>query len=182
MTVAGFDPAAKSSASAPSIRECLRALATPLQYLKGVGPKRAKQLESLGIRSVEDLLYHLPFRYEDRRAIKKICDAVLGEECSFVGRLAELQNRYVPRRRSQMLAGALQDDTGAIDLVWYRAPAFLVNGLAKGQIAARPWQNRVGLAPAIAHDPSRFRSDRGRGKCTNCAGSCRCMCIPTACL
>ncbi len=134
MTVAASDPSGKISASVPSVRECLRAMATPLQYLKGVGPKRAEQLESLGILTVEDLLYHLPFRYEDRRSIKKICDAVLGEECSFVGRLAELQNRYVPRRRSQMLAGALQDDTGSIDLVWYRAPAFLVNGLTKGQV------------------------------------------------
>ena len=117
MTVAASDPSGKISASVPSVRECLRAMATPLQYLKGVGPKRAEQLESIGICSVEDLLYHLPFRYEDRRSIKKICDAVLGEECSFVGRLAQLQNRYVPHRRSQMLAGALQDDTGSIDLV-----------------------------------------------------------------
>ncbi|MGH7872174.1 MAG: ATP-dependent DNA helicase RecG [Candidatus Binatia bacterium] len=134
MTAAVSDPSSKTSASGPSVRECLRAMATPLQYLKGVGPKRAEQLKSLGIKTVEDLLYHLPFRYEDRRSIKKICDAALGEESSFVGRLAELQNRYVPRRRSQMLAGALQDDTGSIDLVWYRAPAFLVKGLIKGQV------------------------------------------------
>ena len=87
MTVAASDPSGKISASVPSVRECLRAMATPIQYLKGVGPKRAEQLESIGIRTVEDLLYHLPFRYEDRRSIKKICDAALGEECSFVGRL-----------------------------------------------------------------------------------------------
>jgi len=109
-------------------------MATPIQYLKGVGPKRAEQLESIGIKTIEDLLYHLPFRYEDRRLIKKISAAIAGEESSFVGRLADLQSRYMPRRRSQMLAGVLQDDTGIMDLVWYRAPAFLVNGLAKGQV------------------------------------------------
>jgi ATP-dependent DNA helicase RecG len=111
----------------------LRALATLLQYLKGVGPKRAAQLESLGLKTVEDLLYHLPFRYEDRREIAKVSQAVLGREASFVGRLAVLQRRYVPRRRGQILLATLQDDTGSIDLVWYRAPAFLANGLARGQ-------------------------------------------------
>ena len=115
------------------MRECLRALATPLQFLKGVGPKRAAQLETLGLKTVEDLLYHLPFRYEDRRKILKIAAASAGQEISVVGRLANLQARYIPRRRSQMLLAMLQDETGTIDLIWYRAPAFLISGLAKGQ-------------------------------------------------
>ena len=115
------------------MRECLRALATPLQFLKGVGPKRAAQLETLGLKTVEDLLYHLPFRYEDRRKIQKVAAASAGQEISVVGRLANLQARYIPRRRSQMLLAMLQDETGTIDLIWYRAPAFLISGLAKGQ-------------------------------------------------
>jgi len=135
MTAGDSKPASKVAieTSSLSVRDCLRVMATPIQYLKGVGPKRAEQLESIGVKTIEDLLYHLPFRYEDRRSIKKITAAIAGEETSLVGRLADLQSRYVPRRRSQMLAGTLQDDTGTIDLVWYRAPAFLVNGLAKGQ-------------------------------------------------
>ncbi len=56
----------------PSIRESLRVLQTPLRFLKGIGPKRAEELDKFGLKSVEDLLYHLPFRYEDRRQIKKI--------------------------------------------------------------------------------------------------------------
>ena len=115
------------------MRECLRALATPLQFLKGVGPKRAAQLETLGLKTVEDLLYHLPFRYEDRRKIQKIAAASAGQAISVVGRLANLQARYIPRRRGQMLLAMLQDETGTIDLIWYRAPAFLISGLAKGQ-------------------------------------------------
>jgi ATP-dependent DNA helicase RecG len=133
-------PGAPSSASKPalqtdsiSVREALRAMATPLQFLKGVGPKRAEQLASIGLQTVEDLLYHLPFRYEDRRSIKKIADAAAGEESSFIGCLAQLRSRYIPRRRSQMLTAVLQDDTGSVELVWYRAPAFLIGSLAKGQ-------------------------------------------------
>jgi ATP-dependent DNA helicase RecG len=116
-----------------SVRECLRALATPIQFLKGVGPKRAELLQAAGLSTVEDLLYHLPFRYEDRRQLKKIGAAVLGQEESFIGELILLQSRFVPRRRMQMMSATLRDDTGSLDLLWYRAPAYLVSGLAKGQ-------------------------------------------------
>ena len=115
------------------MRAHLRALETPVQYLSGVGPKRAAQLGSIGIETIGDLLYHLPFRYEDRRSIKKIAGAVRGEEASFLGRLIGLQSRYIPRRRSRMLLAILQDETASIDLVWYRAPKFLIDGLARDQ-------------------------------------------------
>ncbi|MBI2179587.1 MAG: ATP-dependent DNA helicase RecG [Deltaproteobacteria bacterium] len=106
---------------------------TPLRYLQGIGPKRAEQLAGIGLLTVEDLLYHLPFRYEDRRRIKKIAAAVVGREESFVGRLVALQKRFNPRRRAQMLTGRLADDSGVMGLVWYRAPGFLANRLAAGQ-------------------------------------------------
>ncbi|MBI1995300.1 MAG: hypothetical protein HYS66_02365 [Deltaproteobacteria bacterium] len=109
-------------------------LQTPLRYLQGIGPKRAEQLAGIGLLTVEDLLYHLPFRYEDRRRIKKIAAAVVGREESFVGRLVALQKRFNPRRRAQMLTGRLADDSGVMGLVWYRAPGFLANRLAAGQI------------------------------------------------
>ncbi len=121
-------------ARALGVRECLRALATPIQFLKSVGPKRAELLEAAGLSTVEDILYHLPFRFEDRRQLKKIGTAVLGQEESFVGELVTLQTRFVPRRRMQMMSATLRDDTGSLDLLWFRAPAYLVSGLAKGQI------------------------------------------------
>jgi ATP-dependent DNA helicase RecG len=104
-----------------------------VQFLKGVGPKRAAQLEAAGLATVEDILYHLPFRYEDRRQVKSIAKAVLGQEESFAGQLVMLQNRFNPRRRSQMLTAVLRDESGALDLMWYRAPSYLANGLAQGQ-------------------------------------------------
>ncbi|MGB7946453.1 MAG: DNA helicase RecG, partial [Candidatus Binatia bacterium] len=116
-----------------SVKESLRVLQTPLRFLKGVGPKRAEELERFGFKSVEDLLYHLPFRYEDRRQIKKIRDATAGKEETFVGEIRGLQKKYNPRRRAQRLVGSLQDDTGTLGLLWYRAPSFLSNSLAPGQ-------------------------------------------------
>ena len=130
--VAGNTP--NASSSRPPVRDCLRALARPIQSLKGVGPKRAAQLEAAGLATVEDILYHLPFRFEDRRQLKKIDQAQLGHEESFTGQLVLLQNRFNPRRRSQTLSAVLRDDTGTIELMWYRAPNYLANGLAPGQM------------------------------------------------
>ena len=59
-------------------------LATPVQYLKGVGPERAKILEKLGLRTIGDVFYYFPRRYENRTPVKTVAEAVVGEkECIF---------------------------------------------------------------------------------------------------
>ncbi|NIS62902.1 MAG: DNA helicase RecG, partial [Proteobacteria bacterium] len=55
-----------------------KSLSQPIQFVKGVGPKIAKKLEKRGIRTIEDALYFLPRRYEDRRVIKKISEIQVG--------------------------------------------------------------------------------------------------------
>ena len=55
-------------------------LLTPIQYVKGVGPKIASLLERKGIRTVEDALYFLPRAYEDRRNLKKISELRAGQK------------------------------------------------------------------------------------------------------
>lgn len=117
----------------PSIRDSLRALQTPIRFLKGVGPKRGAQLESFGLPTIEELLYHFPFRYEDRRRITKLKDAVPGQEQTFVGQLGSLKSKFNLRVRRNIATATLRDDTGSIDLIWYRAPSYLVKGLAQGQ-------------------------------------------------
>jgi ATP-dependent DNA helicase RecG len=122
-----------TSHAAPNFRESLSALRTSVRFLKGVGPARAAQLEAFGLRTIEDLLYHLPFRYEDRRTVGKIRDARVGDETTFIGKLIAFSKHFNPRRRQRMLTAMLDDDTGRLGLVWYRAPSYLVDGLAQGQ-------------------------------------------------
>lgn len=119
--------------SQDSPQDCCRALLTPLRFFKGIGPKRAAQLERLGLKTVEDLLYHLPFRYEDRRQIKKIQQAVIGQEESFAGKLVSLEKKFIPRKRRQILLATLADESGSLGLVWYHAPPYLVKSLCQGQ-------------------------------------------------
>ena len=113
--------------------DCFRALQTPLRFLKGIGPKRAAQLETVGLRTMEDLLYHLPFRYEDRRQLKTISEARIGNEESFVGNLVRLEKRFILKRRRSILTGILADESGALGLVWYHVTPYILKGLLVGQ-------------------------------------------------
>ncbi|NIO07043.1 MAG: DEAD/DEAH box helicase, partial [Deltaproteobacteria bacterium] len=113
-----------------SPRECFHALKTPIRFLKGVGPARGALFESVGLKTVEDLLYHLPFRYEDRREIKKINQAIIGAEDTFMGKLIALDKRYVPRWRRQILTGRLADGTGSLQLIWFHPKPYITERLS----------------------------------------------------
>src|SRR5262245_19443600 len=102
-----------------SSRPFLPPLKKPVQYVKGVGPKRAEQLARLGISTVEDLLYHIPFRYQDRREIRKIRDLRGGEEGATVGQLVRMGRRFVSRSRRWVLEAVVRDETGFLFLRWY---------------------------------------------------------------
>ena len=66
-------------------------LATPLQFLKGVGPRRAADLEHAGLVTVEDLLYRFPIRYEDRSRLQPIASLKPGQTASIAGRVLALR-------------------------------------------------------------------------------------------
>ncbi len=111
---------------------CREALQLPLSVLRGIGPVRAAQLAARGLATIEDLLYHLPFRYEDRRGAVAVADAVAGESGAFVGRLASLRAGRL-RGRRRILTGTLTDDTGSLDLVWFNSARYLTDTLRAGQ-------------------------------------------------
>ena len=60
-------------------------LSTPVKYIKRVGERVAAGLAERGIETVEDLLYHLPFRYEDRLNPRPMSELVAGTMASVIG-------------------------------------------------------------------------------------------------
>src|SRR5207244_4539839 len=62
-------------------------LQTPLQFLKGVGPRRGADLERAGLVTIEDLLYRFPLRYEDRSRLQSIASLKPGQAASISGKL-----------------------------------------------------------------------------------------------
>ena len=74
-------------------------LSTPIKFVKGVGPRIAEWLEQKNISTVEDLLYYLPFRYEDRLNPRGIGELRSGEMATII---AEVRNSAVFRTRNGM--------------------------------------------------------------------------------
>ncbi|MCG6964883.1 MAG: ATP-dependent DNA helicase RecG [Chromatiaceae bacterium] len=89
---------------------------TPVTALKGVGPKNAERLHKLGIHSVQDLLFHLPIRYQDRTRIVPIGSLRPGDQAVIQGEV-ELADVRFGRRRSLLVR--LADGTGSITLRFF---------------------------------------------------------------
>jgi ATP-dependent DNA helicase RecG len=106
-------------------------LDTPVKFLKGIGERRAEQLERLGIRTARDLLWHLPHRYIDASTVTPLVRAEVGQEVACVGRV--VAKGVVPTRRGlRIFHVVLRDDSGVLECVW-PGQAFLDRTIAVGQ-------------------------------------------------
>src|SRR5688572_30497172 len=108
-----------------------KSLEDACQFLKGVGPGRAEDLRRLGIENVNDLLTHFPRTYYDRRKLAAISTLQPGVEQTFVGRVLSVTQR-APFRRRAMVAAAIGDETGIVQVVWFNQP-FLGKHLKAGR-------------------------------------------------
>jgi len=107
-------------------------LSTPLQFLKGVGPRRAADLEHVGLRTVEDLLYRFPIRYEDRSHLQLIASLRPGQMVSVMGRVASCGLRSTRRPGFKIFEALVTDSSGSIRATWLNQP-FLRDVFASGQ-------------------------------------------------
>jgi ATP-dependent DNA helicase RecG len=93
-------------------------LDTPVQYVKGVGPRRGAFLARLGVETVRDLLFLIPSRYLDRTRLSHIQELVPGQDVSVWGRV--LAAGIVPtRNRGELVSVDVQDRSGRIRAVWF---------------------------------------------------------------
>ena len=94
-------------------------LLTPIQYVKGVGPKLAKLFEKKEIRTVEDALYFLPRCYEDRRNLKKISELRVGQKETGFGEILLSGVAFYQNKRKRVFEAVVGDGSGVITLKWF---------------------------------------------------------------
>jgi len=94
----------------------------PIQYAKGVGPKRAALLARLGVATVEEALWYAPRRYEDRSSLLPIGQLVPGVAATVCGTVIRARLSRIPRRRMSILNVTIEDDTGALQCVYFNQP------------------------------------------------------------
>lgn len=108
-------------------------LEKPVQYIKGVGPKKAKLLNNIGINTIEDLIYYFPRSYEDRRDLKKIAVVENGEKVNLKVIVCGVPRKYRPRRNMSIIKIPAKDDSGIIFLSWFNQD-YISNNISVGDI------------------------------------------------
>ena len=106
-----------------------------LQELKGIGPRFIERLKKLNIKTVKDLLWHFPFRYEDFSEISKIADLTVGQQTTIQGVIKEIKPRKSWKRRMFIIEALVSDDTGNIKSIWFNQ-RFLLSILKKGRLVS----------------------------------------------
>ncbi|MGV3708914.1 MAG: ATP-dependent DNA helicase RecG [Gemmatimonas sp.] len=97
------------------------ALDTPVAYLKGVGPVRAAALARLGITVANDLLLHVPHRYEDASTVTPMNKVNVGDDVTVLGRV--VAKGVLPTRKGlRVFQAVIQDGTGLLEIAWPGQP------------------------------------------------------------
>ena len=105
-------------------------LGDPVRFMSGVGPEMARRLGRLEIRTVRDLLFHVPRAYRDRRLVTPIAFLRPDTEATVLARVVtvRLMRRFRGRRD---VAATIQDDTGSRRVIWFNQP-FVQDALKAG--------------------------------------------------
>ncbi len=106
-------------------------LSTSIEFLKGVGPKKAQLLrDELGISTLDELLHFYPFRYIDKTVLHQINEIHPDQNAvQFKGKIISLREEGAPRKKR--LHAIVSDGTGQIDLIWFKGVRFLKTHLQK---------------------------------------------------
>ena len=102
-----------------------------IQYLKGVGPKKAAQLQRLGIGVVYDLLTYFPRGYEDQSVLTPIAELVPGEKATVCGTIMNVSERRAARGMT-ILTAFISDGSGYLQITWFNQ-RFLKDKLQPGR-------------------------------------------------
>ena len=134
----------------------------PIQFIKGVGPKKALLLEKLQLTTIEDFLYFLPFRYEDRRQIKNISTLMPGEFATFMAEVLNASVIYMGRRK-RVFEVIFQDETGTTRAKWFRFnETYMLGKFKTGEkiiVSGRPTANKRSGLEIVHPDTERVAGD-----------------------
>ncbi|MFA5255936.1 MAG: ATP-dependent DNA helicase RecG [Candidatus Omnitrophota bacterium] len=96
-------------------------LKTLVRYIKGVGPKKSECLARVGLNTIEDILYYLPKRYEDRSSVTAIKDLKPGQSMTIQGEISALNSRTA-RSGAVIFQAVVTDATGSMHAIWFNQP------------------------------------------------------------
>ena len=122
-------------------------LSLSIEKLRSVGPRNLFRLHKLGIKTLKDLLWHFPVRYEDYTETMPIAQVQPGEKVNIQGEVLKITSRRIFPRRMTVTNAIVGDSSGAIKVVWFNQP-YIENQLTEGtlvSLAGKASLNKHGL-------------------------------------
>jgi ATP-dependent DNA helicase RecG len=144
----------------------MRELEQPLTSLSGIGAQTANRLKKLGIDTLQDLIFHLPYRYEDRTRLTPIADLDAGMSALICGKIDFVD--HLPKRRQSLIC-RISDATGFIDIKFFHYTAKQLTMLQPGKVLSCYADIRQGYSGLeIIHPDYRIIDDLGDPVTENC--------------
>ncbi|QLK88702.1 ATP-dependent DNA helicase RecG [Arsenophonus endosymbiont of Aphis craccivora] len=123
--------------------------AIPLTSLNGVGETQAEKLNKMGLRTIQDLLFHLPLRYEDQTQLYAISEVQPGNSVTVSGEILQTKIAF---GRKRMMTSQISDGSGTLTLRFFNFSTAMKNSLAVGKYVVAYGEIRRGnLGPEIIH-------------------------------
>ncbi|MCJ7459449.1 MAG: ATP-dependent DNA helicase RecG [candidate division Zixibacteria bacterium] len=133
-------------------------LQSPVQYLKGIGPVKAEALATIGINSVEDLLYHIPRRYLDRSTITPIDELQINSRATVMG---TVESYGIKRWRTPQFWVILRDEKSFLKLVWFSGIKYIQNKFKEGDTVVASGEVRSFYGLQMPHPEFEIVSGKG---------------------
>src|SRR3990172_530822 len=133
-------------------------LDSPVQYLKGIGPKKAYALSQVGVETVEDLIYYLPRKYLDRSSFTPINELKINAPATVIGQAEALG---IVKGRKLTFRVILKDDTGFLTLVWFANQRFMQKVFKPGDTVIVSGEVRFYNGLEMAHPEYEIVSGNG---------------------
>ncbi|HDL6748212.1 TPA: ATP-dependent DNA helicase RecG [Yersinia enterocolitica] len=131
--------------------------AVPLSTLSGVGASQAGKLAKMGLETIQDLLLHLPLRYEDRTRLYRIGDLLPGLSVTVEG---EVLRSDISFGRRRMMTCQISDGSGVLTLRFFNFNAAMKNSLSPGKhVIAYGEAKRGNTGPEIIHPEYRVHGE-----------------------
>ncbi|MBI5369685.1 ATP-dependent DNA helicase RecG [Candidatus Uhrbacteria bacterium] len=106
-------------------------LASPIGDLPGIGSKAQRDFKALGLKSLRDLLFYVPFRYDDYSTTRPLARVRAGEPVTVTGTITSITSHPSKNKKMTLVEAMLEDETGTLPIVWFNQP-YLVQTIRPG--------------------------------------------------
>jgi ATP-dependent DNA helicase RecG len=129
-------------------------LLTPIEKLSNIGPQYQKRLKKLGIQTIQNLIFHFPYRYEDFSKIIPISEIKINALNSIQGKILKIENKRTWKKRIILTEALVQDKSKSIiKVIWFNQP-YLTNTLKSGDFVSLAGKTRTKEGEIYLSNPS----------------------------